>query len=150
MHTLYFSNGNLQDTVGAGLNVQIATQNDDESWLAVGMSNGQPYHGYQAVEISEERYNELQAQLAKPNEINYFWGAIGPVGLVDAATHATIVAAKATAKAAYIAEQVLACRLQFKISGHDALVLNEPHRDVFELMYPDILPDIVNALFEIN
>lgn len=150
MQNIYFSNGNMQDTEGAGLNTRVTTQDDDGQWVAVSMQEGKPYHGYQACEITKERYDEIQSQILRPDNVDYFWGALGPVGLVDAATHAKLEIMRAEAKLAYLEKSAAANRIKFKISAREARALKEDHKEVFEVMYPDVNADVVQFLFNVK
>lgn len=91
MITKYYTLGELNDSFGTGLTLACYTQDDSGEWIGVmRTTDGSPFLGYKPTEVTEERYLELQAQIAKPDMVMYFPGKFPGVGVVDKATHTKI------------------------------------------------------------
>lgn len=82
----YFTNGSVNDPSLSGLTV-AAFQTDANGNVPDTVNTG-----YLAQEISEAEYLVWVGRIQNPDNVNYFHGAFGGMGVVDAATHLLIQA----------------------------------------------------------
>lgn len=95
----YFTNGTLSDPSLSGVTI-AAFQTDADGNLPSGT-----YTGYLAQEITEAEYLIWVDRITNPDNVTYFHGAFGAMGVVDATTHALIEAKVAATLAATEAQR---------------------------------------------
>lgn len=146
----YFTNGTLNDPSLTGVTV-AAFQTDADGNLQKGT-----YTGYLSQEITEAEYLVWVGRITNPDNVDYFHGAFGAMGVVDARTHALIEAKIASAKsAADLAKNRIVSSRQFNqgliLKGldeqADAVVYGLPDATPQEIVYKKI---VANWYFKSN
>jgi hypothetical protein len=149
MKTVYYTNGTLDDTEGAGLTIASYQVNEDGSYESGVMRtmNGEPFLGYIAKEASEKEYLEWQEHIAKPDGKKYFPSMFGGVGIINKKAREAIDARVAEATKAHCEKQCEANRINFKLAKLDADAIGEDHEAVFTSKHPQVGEDVKAVLF---
>ncbi len=87
----YYTNGELTDSDGAGVNLYTCELNEDGSYTPGRFdAAGKPYFGYLAKEITEEEFDLWKQRIAAPDMVEFFPGVFPGIGVVDKPTYEAI------------------------------------------------------------
>jgi hypothetical protein len=145
MITKYFTNGSLDDEKLVGLTLAKFTFTDDGEPDGVQMSNGKPYFGYKAEEISKEKFDELAALIADPTDSKYELG-IFKNGLLNAKTHKKMEALRSKENDAYLERKAQALEPAWQRAVRLAKASGGTPREVLQDFRPDIPANILDKL----
>lgn len=148
MKTVYYTNGELNDTKGAGLTTACYSLKEDGTFAgAVPMSADGKSLGYMAKEVSKEEYDLWNERIANPDLVNYFPSMFGGIGVINKTARKAIDDSFASAKEAHCKQQCEANRINFKLAQRDAEAIGEDHEAVFTSKYPTVSEDVKAMLF---
>lgn len=148
MKTIYLTNGELNDTKGAGVTVKSYQLAEDGTVIGQNATlDGKPYFGYLPKEVTKEEYDLWVQRIANPDNKEYFPSMFAGRGVINKAAREALDKQIATAKDKHCKEQCEANQINFKLAQRDAEAIGEDHEAVFTSKHPTVSEAVKAMLF---
>jgi hypothetical protein len=149
MKTVYYTNGELGDTQGAGLTIAAYLINEDGGYASDVMRtiDGEPFLGYMAKEVTEKEYFEWKEHIANPDRVTYFPSMFAGRGIINKKAREALDKQAIEAQAKYNERVAKESTVKFKLAKLDADAIGEDHEAVFTSKHPEIKEGVKSLLF---
>lgn len=145
----YYTNSSVTDEAFTGLTLASAEFDAGGEQISGTVSEGNPFFGYAAKEITKEEYDKYVAIFADPAKHGYELGIFGN-GLLDKKTHGKMLEKQAEAQKQHLHRQVEAAQQAYERAARIAALTEEDPMVVLKDLAPALSKEVLVQLQQNN